>query len=172
MFLSFRHIIFVYYVCMYVYTAAVPVSFFVAPLEVLHKKPKQRGEKIDRLRVPPETTYFSMNSEKHSMSHNTRVTNTDEIRRERRHASSRARLPQPHFLLAAHARKLSLGGGRRKMPSAEQRRRCSYRSLERIRFGLSVGSRAVWDIRSGCRHSCSVVCRALRISTSTSTCHQ
>ena len=124
----------------------------------------------NRLWVPP-TTYFSMNSEKDSVSHNTRVMNTDEIRREQQHASSRARLPQPHFLLAAQARKLSLGGRRRKMPSAEQRRPCSYRSLERIRLGLSLGSRAVWDIRSGCRHSCSVVCNALRIS-STSTCHQ
>ena len=65
-----------------------------------------------RVWVPPETTYFSVNSEKHSMSHNTRVTNTDEIRRERWHASSRARHPQRHFLLAAQARKLSLGGGR------------------------------------------------------------
>ena len=60
---------------------------------------------------------------KDSMSHNTRVTKADEIRRERRHASShassRARLPRPDFLLAAQAKKLSLGAGRRKMPPAE-----------------------------------------------------
>ena len=71
----------------------------------------------------------------------------------------------------------SLGGGRRKMPFAEQRRRCSYPSLERIILGISLGSRAVWDIRGGSRHSCSVdVCHELRISASTSactsTCHQ
>ena len=89
--------------------------------------------------------YFPMKLEKHSMSYNTRVTSTDEIRRGRRLTSLRARRPQP-FFLAAQARKLSLGGGRRKMPSAEQRRRCSYRSLKRIRLGLSLGSRAVWDM--------------------------
>ena len=50
-----------------------------------------------------------------------------------------------------------MGGGRRKMSSAEERRRCSYQGLERIRLGLSLGFRGVWGIRSGCRHSCSVV---------------
>ena len=49
------------------------------------------------------------------------------------------------------------------MPSAKQ--------LERILLDLSLDSRAVWDVRSGCRHSCSVViCHALRINTSTSAC--
>ena len=105
-----------------------------------------------------------MSSEKHSMSLCTRVTNTDEIRREQRHPSSRSRRPQPHFLLPAEATKLSMGRGRRKMPSAEQRQPCSYRGLERIRLGLSLGSRAVRDVGSGCRHSCSVVYHALRIS--------
>ena len=71
----------------------------------------------------------------------------------------------------------SRGRGRRRMPSVEHRRRCSYRSLERIRSGRPLGSRAVWDIRNGCRHCCSaVVCHALRIIKSTngctSTCHQ
>ena len=94
----------------------------------------------------------------------TRVTNTDEFVRERRHASSRVRRPQPHLFLPAEATKLSMGRGRRKMPSAKQRQRCSYRSLERIRLGLSLGSRAVRDVGSGCRHICSVVCHALRIS--------
>ena len=44
------------------------------------------------------------------MSHNAWVTNTDEIRRERRHASSRARWRQPLFFSAAQARKLTLSG--------------------------------------------------------------
>ena len=48
----------------------------------------------------------------------------------------------------------SLDGGRRQMTSAEQRRRCIYRSLERILLGLFLGSRAVWDICRECRHSC------------------
>ena len=41
-----------------------------------------------------------------------------------------------------------VGRGSPKMPPAEQRRRCSYRSLERILcvLGLSLGSRAVWAI--------------------------
>ena len=94
----------------------------------------------------------------------TRVTNTDEIRRKQRHASSRARHPQPHLFLPAEATKLSMGRGRRKMPSAEQRQRCVYRRLERVRLGLPLGSSAVGDIGSDCRHSCSVVCHALRIS--------
>ena len=90
---------------------------------------------------PPETTYFSMNSEKHSMSHNARGTNTDEITQERRHASSCVRRPQPLFFCRRRQGSYhSLGGGRRKMPSAELRRRCSYRSLERILLGLSLGS--------------------------------
>ena len=38
----------------------------------------------------------------------TRLTRTEEIRRERRHASSRARRGQPLFFLAAQVRKLSL----------------------------------------------------------------
>ena len=44
------------------------------------------------------------------MSHNARLTNTDESRRERRHLSSRARRRLPHFFLAAQARELSLSG--------------------------------------------------------------
>ena len=104
------------------------------------------------------------------MSHSTRVTNTDEMRRERWHASSRARRPQLHFVLAAQAVKVSLGGRRRKMPSAEQGRRCNNRGLERVHLGLSLGSNSFCDIRSGCRHSYYIVCHAIRISTST--CHQ
>ena len=55
------------------------------------------------------------------------------------------------------------------MSSAEQRRRCSNRNLERICLGLSLDSRAVWDIRRSCLQSGSVTCHALRISTTT--CH-
>ena len=119
-------------------------------------------------RGPRIVLFFSMNSEKHSMSHNKH--------RRGRHASSRARRHQPLYFGGAGYEAITLrvswvGRGRRKMPSAEQRLRCRYRSLERVLLGLSLGSRAVWDIRSGCHLSCSVVvCHALRMSTGTSAC--
>ena len=72
------------------------------------------------------------------MSHNARLVNTDENTRQRRHASSRARRRQLLFFwCAAQARKLAItirwvGGGSLKTPRAEERRRCSCRSIERI----------------------------------------
>ena len=67
----------------------------------------------------------------------------------RRHVRAAASLS----FLAAQARKLSLtvawvGGGTSNIPRAEQRRRCSYRSLERILcvLGRSLGSRAICAI--------------------------
>ena len=59
-------------------------------------------------RRPHIVLSFCNKSEKHSMSHKARGTNTDESRRERRHASSRACRRQSFFFLAAPARKLSL----------------------------------------------------------------
>ena len=59
------------------------------------------------------------------------------------------------FFLAAQARKLItlrvswVGGGSPKMPHAEQRRRCGYRSLPHVLCVLdllSLGSRAIWAI--------------------------
>ena len=61
-------------------------------------------------RRPRVVLFRSTNSEKHRMSHNAPVTNTDKIRQERRHASSRARDRQPLFFLAAQVRKLSALG--------------------------------------------------------------
>ena len=87
------------------------------------------------------------------MSHNARLTKTGDSSRERRHASSRARRRQP-FLLCGGAgwqattlRFSWVGGGSRKIPRAEQRRRRSYRSLGSILcfLGLSLG-RVVWAI--------------------------
>ena len=63
-----------------------------------------------RVWVPPETTYCSVfvtKSEKRGMSHNARLTNTDESRRERRNASSRARRRQSLFFFTAQGRKVS-----------------------------------------------------------------
>ena len=59
-------------------------------------------------RRPRIIVFFCKKSEKRSISQNARVTNTDESRRERQHASSRARRRQPLFYFAAQARKLSL----------------------------------------------------------------
>ena len=56
-------------------------------------------------RRPLIILFFSKNTEKLSISHNARVTKTDESRRERRHASSRAPLL---FCFAAQAWNLSL----------------------------------------------------------------
>ena len=100
------------------------------------------------------------------MSHNAWVTNTDEIRRERRHASSRARRRQPLFFSAAQARKLSLSGSLGWADGAvkchphngdgggaiEVLIVCFCGSIPRFSCGLG------YTVRSGCRHSCSVLC--------------
>ena len=84
-----------------------------------------------RVRFPPKSTYFSMNSGKQSIQHSGDQHRRD-YGREGWHSPSRARRPQPHCLLVAQARKSCLGGGRRKMLSAEQQRRCMYRILSAL----------------------------------------
>ena len=110
-------------------------------------------------RRPRIIPFFSKKSEKLSISHNFRVTNAEESRRERRHASSRARRRRSRFVLLRRrlgsAITLSVscvGGGSPKVPPAEQRRRCGYRSLERILcvLGVSLGS----VLRSYCLKNC------------------
>ena len=88
------------------------------------------------------------------MSHNARVTTTDESRLERRHSLSPARRRQPLSFLAAQARKLSLSGP---LGWAEGARKCHPRksdggaamealSVLSVFLGLSLGFRGVWAI--------------------------
>ena len=91
------------------------------------------------------------------MSHNARVTTTDESRLERRHALSPARRRQPLFFFGGAGEETItlrvswVGGKSPKIPPAEKRRRCSYGSLVKIErivcvLGLSLGFRGVWAI--------------------------
>ena len=82
------------------------------------------------------------------MSHNARVTNTKKSRQERRHASLRARRPQPLFLFAAQARKLSLsaslawaeGAPKCYPPNSDGGAAIEILSISSV-SGLSLGSR-------------------------------